>query len=101
MLKPRFWCNVAIFRKFIHFIKTANGRAQGNINHKQVIDSYLLLWEQHSKYNPNIPVLGFIYNVKTYDKYIKSRAGNIYGSKLMKIPIPRYIDFTMSKRISK
>ena len=66
-----------------------------------ILYSNLLLWEQQSTYNPNMPMLGFIYNVKTYDKYIKSRAGNIYGSKLMKIPIPRYIDFTMGKRILK
>ena len=38
-----------------------------------------------------------MYYAKMYDKYIKSRAINIYGSKLIKIPTPRYIVFYNGK----
>ena len=40
-----------------------------------------------------MPVRGLMYYAKMYDKYIKSRALNIYGSKLIRIPTPRYIVF--------
>ena len=46
-----------------------------------------------STYNPNMPMRGLKYYAKMYDKFIKSRALNIYGSKLIKIPTPRYIVF--------
>ncbi|ETP72434.1 Putative transposase, YhgA, partial [Lachnospiraceae bacterium JC7] len=62
-----------------------------------ILDSYLSLWEQQSTYNPNMPVRGLMYYAKMYDKYIKSRSLNIYGSKLIKIPTPRYIVFYNGK----
>ncbi|MBP3241044.1 MAG: PD-(D/E)XK nuclease family transposase [Oribacterium sp.] len=58
-----------------------------------ILESYLSLWEQQSTYNPNMPVRGLMYYAKMYDKYIKSRSLNIYGSKLIQIPTPRYIVF--------
>ena len=58
-----------------------------------ILDSYLSLWEQQSSYNPNMPVRGLMYFGKLYSKYIKTEKLNIYGSKLIKIPTPRYIVF--------
>ena len=58
-----------------------------------ILDSYLSLWEQQSSYNPNMPVRGLMYFGKLYDKYIETNELNIYGTKLIKIPTPRYIVF--------
>lgn len=58
-----------------------------------ILDSYLSLWEQQSSYNPNMPVRGLMYFGKLYDKYIETNELNIYGSKLIKIPTPRYVVF--------
>ena len=56
-----------------------------------ILDSYLSLWEQQSTYSPNMPVRGFMYFGKLYSKYIKSRKLNIYGSKQIMLPTPRYV----------
>ncbi|MCR4745514.1 MAG: hypothetical protein K5894_09855 [Lachnospiraceae bacterium] len=58
-----------------------------------ILDSYLSLWEQQSTYNPNMPLRGLMYFGKLYSKYIESNEINIYGSKLIKVPTPRYIVF--------
>ena len=56
-----------------------------------ILDSYLSLWEQQSTDNPNMPVRGLMYFGKLYSKYIKSRKLNIYGTKQIMIPTPRYV----------
>ncbi len=53
----------------------------------------LSIFEQQSTYNPNMPVRGFMYLGRLYDKYIKSRGLNVYGKRLLKLPVPRYIVF--------
>ena len=58
-----------------------------------LFDSRLSLWEHQSSYNPNMPVRGLMYFGKMYDSYIKLGGINIYGSKLAKIPVPRYYVF--------
>lgn len=62
-----------------------------------LIDSYLSLWEQQSTFNPNMPVRGLMYFGNLYDAYIESNKINIYGSKLVKIPTPKYIVFYNGK----
>ena len=62
-----------------------------------ILDSYLSLWEQQSSYNPNMPLRGLMYFGKLYDKYIETNKLNIYGSKLIKIPTPKYIVFYNGK----
>ncbi|MCR5007915.1 MAG: hypothetical protein K6A76_04965 [Oribacterium sp.] len=56
-----------------------------------ILDSYLSLWEQQSTDNPNMPVRGLMYFGKLYSKYIKSRKLNIYGTKQIMLPTPRYV----------
>ncbi len=56
-----------------------------------LIDSYLLLWEQQSSFNPNMPVRGMMYFGKLYSAYIKTRNLNIYGNTLISIPTPKYM----------
>lgn len=63
-----------------------------------LIDSYLSLWEQQSTFNPNMPLRGLMYYGNLYNSYIKERGLNIYGSKLVKIPTPKYIVFYNGER---
>jgi hypothetical protein len=56
-----------------------------------ILDSYLSLWEQQSTDNPNMPVRGLMYFGKLYSRYIKSRKLNIYGTKQIMLPTPRYV----------
>ena len=58
-----------------------------------ILDSYLSLWEQQSSCNPNMPLRGLMYFGKLYSKYVETKGLNIYGTKLVKIPTPRYIVF--------
>ena len=55
-----------------------------------IIDDQMVLLEQQSTYNPNMPIRGLMYFSKLYEKYL---AGNyaIYSSKLVKIPAPVYL----------
>ncbi len=58
-----------------------------------LIDSYLTLWEQQSSYNPNMPLRGLMYFGNLYEAYIDKNTLNIYGSKPVKIPTPKYVVF--------
>lgn len=55
-----------------------------------LLDSFLYLWEQQSTFNPNMPIRGFMYFGKMYDRYITENSLNIYGKMLIKLPTPRY-----------
>ena len=56
-----------------------------------LISDMLNLYEQQSTYNPNMPVRQLMYLGRQYDKYIKKTKQNIYGSKLMHLPVPKLI----------
>lgn len=58
-----------------------------------LLDGNLSLWEQQSTLNPNMPIRELMYFGNLYDQYIKANKLNIYGTKLQKIPTPRYIVF--------
>ena len=51
------------------------------------------LWEHQSTWNPNMPLRGFMYFAKLYQKYISSFQEKIFDETLIKIPSPRYIVF--------
>lgn len=55
------------------------------------------VYEQQSTYNPNMPVRGLMYLGKLYDKYIHVHGLNIYGQKIMRLPIPRLVVFYNGK----
>ena len=55
-----------------------------------LLDSFLYLWEQQSTFNPNMPIRGFMYFGKMYDRYITENSLNIYGKTIIKLPTPRY-----------
>ena len=51
------------------------------------------LWGHQSTYNPNLPVRELMYLGKLYDKYIHQHKVNVYGSKLITLPIPKIVVF--------
>ena len=58
-----------------------------------ILDSEMNLWEHQSTYNPNMPLRGFMYFGKLYDKYIVDTYRDIYRKKLVTIPTPKYVVF--------
>ncbi|NBH34330.1 hypothetical protein D3Z58_12340 [Clostridiaceae bacterium] len=51
------------------------------------------VYEQQSSYNPNMPVRQLMYAAKLYDKYIQQKKLNIYGRKVVRLPIPKLMVF--------
>ncbi|WP_320932040.1 hypothetical protein [Hungatella sp.] len=58
-----------------------------------LIDDVLNLWEHQSTWNPNMPVRGTLYIVEEYRKYIEQNGLNLYGSRLITLPIPQFYVF--------
>ncbi|MBQ3644273.1 MAG: PD-(D/E)XK nuclease family transposase [Candidatus Riflebacteria bacterium] len=58
-----------------------------------VLDNQMVLLEHQSKYNPNMPLRGFLYFAKLYETRLATEMNlkNIYYPKLIKIPTPQYI----------
>ena len=54
---------------------------------------YVNLYEHQSTYNPNMPLRMMQYISAIYDKYITSNELNKYGSKIMRLPVPRLVVF--------
>ena len=55
-----------------------------------IIDMQMDLYEEQSTYNPNAPLRGLMYFGRLYEGYIAERGLNRYGSKLIRLPRPRY-----------
>ena len=58
-----------------------------------LISDEMNLYEQQSTYNPNMPVRMLQYAGNLFEKYIKQRNLNKYGSNLLKLPVPRLVVF--------
>ena len=58
-----------------------------------IIDDRLSLFEHQSSYNPNMPLRGFLYFAKHFEKYIVEHNANIYGRKLILLPPPKFVVF--------
>ena len=58
-----------------------------------ILDSYICLHEQQSTYNPNMPLRGFLYHAKMYEKFLIENNIDINTSKLKKIPSPQFYVF--------
>lgn len=56
-----------------------------------VIESRLSLYEHQSTYNPNMPLRFLLYLADVYSRMIRDK--NIYGTKTILIPPPRFIVF--------
>ena len=58
-----------------------------------IIDDRLSLFEHQSTYNPNMPLRGFLYFAKHFEKYIAKNEVDIYGSTLIELPTPKFVVF--------
>ena len=51
------------------------------------------IYEQQSNFNPNMPVRQLMYAGKLYDKFIQINGLNIYGKKIVHLPVPKLVVF--------
>ena len=58
-----------------------------------ILGSTVNVYEQQSTFNPNMPVRQLMYTARLYDKYIHAHRLNIYGKKLIQLPVPKLITF--------
>lgn len=58
-----------------------------------LISNTLNLYEHQSTVNPNMPLRGLIYFTDMLKAYIDENGYNIYGPRLVPLPIPQYIVF--------
>ena len=58
-----------------------------------IIDDRLSLFEHQSTYNPNMPLRGFLYFAKHFEKYIVESDVDIYGKNLLELPTPKFVVF--------
>ena len=58
-----------------------------------IIDDRLSLFEHQSTLNKNMPLRGFLYFAKHFEKYIEEHKLNIYRSALLELPTPKFIVF--------
>lgn len=56
-------------------------------------DNMLSLYEHQSTFNPNMPLRGVGYFAKLYSNYIGDDWYRVYGSRVYKIPTPKYFVF--------
>ena len=62
-----------------------------------IISSTMNLYEHQSTVNPNMPIRGLLYFAQLYDEYINQHELDVYGRKLVKLPMPQYIVFYNGK----
>ena len=65
---------------------------QNDISFLMITDE-MNLFEQQSTYNPNEPLRMMQYTGNLFEKYIRQRKLNKYGSKLLMLPAPRLVVF--------
>ena len=57
------------------------------------VSEELNLYEQQSTYNPNMPLRQMQYAGNLYEKYLKEKKLNKYGSTQIKLPVPKLVTF--------
>ena len=58
-----------------------------------LISDEMDLYEQQSTYNPNMPLRMLQYAGNLYEKYIEQNRLNKFGSKILKLPVPKLVVF--------
>lgn len=58
-----------------------------------LISDYLNLYEVQSTWNPNMPLRGVFYFSQLYQGYVAEHEWDLYGSRLLTLPTPKYIVF--------
>ena len=51
------------------------------------------LYEQPSTYNPNMPLRGLLYFARQYEKYLTNHELDLFRTRQLKLPTPRYVVF--------
>ncbi len=62
-----------------------------------MISDQLNLYEHQSTFSPNMPLRGLLYFARQYEGLIAQRKDNMYGSKLIMLPTPKYVVFYNGK----
>lgn len=62
-----------------------------------LITNIINMYEQQSSYNPNMPVRKLMYAARMYDRFIHQNKLNIYGTKLIPLPVPKLVTFYNGK----
>lgn len=62
-----------------------------------LITNIINMYEQQSSYNPNMPVRKLMYAARMYDRFIHQNRLNIYGTKLIPLPVPKLVTFYNGK----
>lgn len=55
-----------------------------------IIDNNMALYEHQSTWNPNMPLRGFMYAGKLFDKYVATQDISLYGKNRISLPTPQY-----------
>lgn len=62
-----------------------------------ILDANLSLYEHQSTYCPNMPLRDLLYFASIIQKRIKAQKRDIYGGRILKIPVPHFIVFYNGK----
>ena len=62
-----------------------------------ILDANLSLYEHQSTYCPNMPLRGLLYFASIIQKRIKAQKRDIYGGRILKIPVPHFVVFYNGK----
>ena len=66
-----------------------------------LISDILSVYEHQSSFNPNMPLRMLEYVCELYTGYVKSNKNNKYGSKLIRLPLPKLVVFYNGKKRTK
>lgn len=58
-----------------------------------LICGMICLYEHQGSWNPNMPLRGLLYFARLYSGYIHVGTYNLYGKKLIPLPVPQYVVF--------
>lgn len=62
-----------------------------------ILDMQMNLFEEQSTFNPNAPLRGLMYFGRLYEGYLVDNGLNRYGTRLLKIPNPKYYVLYLGK----
>ena len=81
---------------FIQILRLTQGEnCMANKEYKS--DANLSLYEHQSTYCPNMPLRDLLYFASIIQKRIKAQKRDIYGGKILKIPVPHFVVFYNGK----
>lgn len=58
-----------------------------------IIADSMNLYEQQASHNPNMPLRGFLYFAKLFNKYLAKQGKSLHSESLLSIPTPRFVVF--------